>query len=64
MLSRRRATFFIAKFNRPDMAVLRELCESGKIRPVVDERYDLSQIGDALRSMGEGHVQGKLVVTI
>jgi len=64
MLSRRRATFFIAKFNRPDMAVLRELCESGEIKPVVDERYDLSEIGEALRAMGEGHVQGKLVVTI
>jgi NADPH:quinone reductase-like Zn-dependent oxidoreductase len=64
MLSRRRATFFIAKFNRPDMHVLRELCESGKMKPVVERSYALSEIGEALRYMGTGHVQGKLVVTI
>jgi NADPH:quinone reductase-like Zn-dependent oxidoreductase len=59
-----KAAFFIAKFNRPDLHVLRELVESGKVKPVVERRYELSEIGDALRYMGEGHVQGKLVVTI
>jgi len=58
------ATFFIAKFNRPDMAVLRDLAEERKIKPVVERRYDLSEVGDALRYMGDGHVRGKLVVTI
>ena len=41
--SRRKAVFFIAKFNRPDLDVIRELLESGQIRPVVEKRYELSR---------------------
>ena len=59
-----KAVFFIADFNRPDMAALRELVESGKVKPVVEKRYELSELADALRYMGEGHVQGKLVVSV
>jgi NADPH:quinone reductase-like Zn-dependent oxidoreductase len=59
-----KATFFIANLNRPDMHVLRELLESGKVKPVVERRYELSEIADALRYMGEGHAQGKLVVNV
>jgi NADPH:quinone reductase-like Zn-dependent oxidoreductase len=59
-----KATFFIANLNRPDMHVLRELLESGKVKPVVEKRYELSEIADALRYMGEGHAQGKLVVNV
>jgi NADPH:quinone reductase-like Zn-dependent oxidoreductase len=59
-----KARFFIASLNRPDMSVLRELLESGKVKPVVERRYALSEIADALRYMGEGHAQGKLVVTV
>jgi NADPH:quinone reductase-like Zn-dependent oxidoreductase len=62
--SGRRAMFFIAKFNRDDMDELRDLLANGTIRPVVDEVYPFEKIGDALRTMGSGHVQGKLVVTI
>jgi len=60
----RRWTFFVAKFTRADMNVLRELLESGQVRPVVDAIYPLGEVGDALRRMGEGHVQGKLVITM
>jgi NADPH:quinone reductase-like Zn-dependent oxidoreductase len=59
-----KATFFVANLNRPDMRVLRELLESGKVKPVVERRYELSEIADALRYMGEGHAQGKLVVNV
>jgi NADPH:quinone reductase-like Zn-dependent oxidoreductase len=59
-----KATFFIANLNRPDMHVLRELLESGKVKPVVERRYELSEIAEALRYMGEGHAQGKLVVNV
>jgi NADPH:quinone reductase-like Zn-dependent oxidoreductase len=61
---RQKLVFFIAKFNRPDMHVLRELVETGQVKPVIERRYELDEIGDALRAMGEGHVQGKLVVTV
>jgi NADPH:quinone reductase-like Zn-dependent oxidoreductase len=60
----RKGTFFIASFNRPDMDTLRQLVESGAVRPVIEETYPFDQIGEALRKMGSGHVAGKLVVTI
>jgi len=63
-LSRRKAGFFVAKFNRPDLDVIRELLESGRIRPVVEKRYELSQAADALRYLGEGHARGKIVVSV
>ena len=63
-IGRRRLIFFICKPNRADLAVLRELVEAGHVRPVVDRVYPLAEIADALETMGEGHVQGKLVVRI
>jgi NADPH:quinone reductase-like Zn-dependent oxidoreductase len=63
-LDRRRAVFFVAKPNREDLATLRGLIEAGQVRPVIERRYELAQIGDAVRAMGEGHVRGKLVVTV
>jgi NADPH:quinone reductase-like Zn-dependent oxidoreductase len=64
LLSSRKVVFFIAKFNRPDMEILRELLESGKLTPVIDRRYELSEIADAFRYMGEGHCRSKVVVTV
>src|SRR6476660_9740845 len=61
---RRTASFFIAKPNRADLTALRELLESGQVRPVVEQRYELAQIAEAMRGMGEGHARGKTVVTI
>ena len=62
--SSQKALFFIAKFNKADMVVLRELLEAGKVTPVIDRRYELSDIADALRYLGEGHAQGKIVLTV
>jgi NADPH:quinone reductase-like Zn-dependent oxidoreductase len=60
----RKAVFFVAKFNKADMDVLRELLEAGKMRSVIDRRYELSAIADAFRYLGEGHAQGKIVITM
>lgn len=57
-----RQLFFVCKPNRPNLDFLRELIEAGKVLPVVDRVYSLSETADALETMGEGHVQGKLVV--
>jgi len=59
-----RQLFFVCKPNRANLAFLRELIEAGKVRPVVDRVYPLCEAADALETMGEGHVQGKLVVRI
>jgi NADPH:quinone reductase-like Zn-dependent oxidoreductase len=62
--SKDRQSFFVCKPNRENLAFLRELIEAGKVRPVVDRVYPLADVAEALETMGEGHVQGKLVVRI
>jgi NADPH:quinone reductase-like Zn-dependent oxidoreductase len=59
-----KAVFFIAKFNKADMLALRDLLEAGKVTPVIDRRYELSEIADAFRYLGEGHAQGKIVINV
>ncbi len=61
---KRKVVFFIAKLTKEDMLVLRELLEAGKLTPVIDRRYELSEIADAFRHMGEGHPRGKIVVAV
>lgn len=56
--------FFIAKFNRADLLVLRDMLAAGKVKPVVERTYPLAQISEAMRYLGTGHAQGKIVVTI
>jgi NADPH:quinone reductase-like Zn-dependent oxidoreductase len=62
--SRRRAAFFIAKFNKADMETLRDLLASGKIVPVIDRRFGFDEIAAAFSYMGDGHPQGKVVITM
>ena len=64
LLGSRKAIFFMADLNQPDMEVLRELLEAGTVKPVIDKRYELSGIADAFRYMGEGHAQGKVVIAV
>jgi NADPH:quinone reductase-like Zn-dependent oxidoreductase len=47
-----------------DQAFIRELLEGGKVKPVIDRRYPLSEVPDALRYLAEGHARGKIVITI
>jgi hypothetical protein len=62
--SSQKVVFLVAKLNKPDLVVLRELLEAGKVAPVIERRYELSEIGDALRYLGEGHAQGKIAITL
>ncbi|MBP1609920.1 MAG: alcohol dehydrogenase [Acidobacteria bacterium] len=52
------------KPNPKDMSLLKELLEMGKLVPVIDKRYSLSEVPDALRYFGEGHSKGKLAITV
>ena len=49
-------------FNSPDVAALAELLEAGKIRPVIDRRYPLAEVPDALRYVEDGHALGKVLI--
>ncbi|MBI4884300.1 MAG: NAD(P)-dependent alcohol dehydrogenase [Actinobacteria bacterium] len=64
MFSSQSATFFVAKFDKADLSVLGDLVTSGKLTSVIDRRYPLKETADAFRYLGEGHAQGKIVVTI
>ncbi len=54
----------IAKLNQKDLALLKELLETGKIKPMIDRRYPLSETAEALRYLEGGHAQGKVVITL
>ena len=43
---------------------MKELFEAGKVKPVIDRRYPLSEVAEALRYFGEGHARGKVVITL
>lgn len=47
-----------------DMVSIAELCEAGKIVPVIDRRFPLSQVPEALRYVGEGRAKGKVIITM
>jgi NADPH:quinone reductase-like Zn-dependent oxidoreductase len=50
--------------HRPDVETLKELIAAGKLKPVIDRTYPLSQVADALRQVDEGRARGKVVVTM
>jgi NADPH:quinone reductase-like Zn-dependent oxidoreductase len=53
-----------AKRSQKDLVVLKELSEAGKVVPVIDRRYPLSEAAEALRYLGDGHARGKVVITM
>ncbi|MBA3791374.1 MAG: zinc-binding dehydrogenase, partial [Rubrobacter sp.] len=55
---------FISTENHEDMIVLKELIESGKVTPVIDRTYPLSEVPEAIRYLEEGHARGKVVITL
>ena len=61
---RRAARFFVTKYDKPDLQTLADLLESGKLKPAIDRSYELHEAQEAMRTFGEGHVRGKLVLTM
>ena len=56
--------FFVAKSNQEDLDFMKELMEAGKITPVIDRRYQLSETPQAIKYLGEGKARGKIVITV
>ncbi len=54
---------FIALANREDLLAVKELVDAGKLRPIIDRRYELSEVPAAFRYQGDGHARGKIVIT-
>ena len=55
--------FYIAKLTKDDLNVLRDLMQSGKVAPVIDRTYKISETQDAVRYLEEGHAHGKVAIT-
>ena len=47
-----------------DLAFITKLVDEGKIKPVIDKRYSLNEVPEALRYFGEGKAKGKIVITM
>jgi len=61
---RPKLAFFVANINADDLALLAELMERGDVKPVIDRRYELDRMVEALTYFGEGHARGKVAVTV
>jgi len=64
MTGSRKLCNMLARPNQKDLVFLKELLEDGKVVPVIDRRYPLNEVAEALRYYGEGHSQGKVVITV
>jgi NADPH:quinone reductase-like Zn-dependent oxidoreductase len=62
--TRRQELPFLTSGNGKDLAVLKDLIESGKLAPVIDRTYPLSETPDAFRYLIENHAKGKVVITV
>jgi NADPH:quinone reductase-like Zn-dependent oxidoreductase len=54
----------VSKERSQDLVVLKELIEAGKLTPVIDRTYPLSQAAEAIRYLHKGHARGKVVITV
>jgi NADPH:quinone reductase-like Zn-dependent oxidoreductase len=54
----------LAKGSKEDLTIMRELIETGKVAPVIDRSYRLSQVPQAIRYLEEGHARGKVAITL
>jgi NADPH:quinone reductase-like Zn-dependent oxidoreductase len=54
----------MAELNKKDLTILGDLMQSGKVTPVIDRTYPLSQIAEAIRYLEQGHARGKVIITM
>ncbi|MGF7180345.1 NAD(P)-dependent alcohol dehydrogenase [Tunturiibacter psychrotolerans] len=63
-VGRKKMGFFLTKVTRKDLDFMKDLLESGRVVPVIDRSYRLSEAAEALGYLAEGHAQGKIVLTV
>jgi NADPH:quinone reductase-like Zn-dependent oxidoreductase len=63
MFTKKRVRIVLLKANK-DLAYMNELFEAGKVKPVIDGPYKLSEVPEAIRYFGEGNHKGKVVITV
>ena len=60
----KRIAVLMVRPNRADLIAAAELVQTGMLNPMIDRRYPLSQVPEALRYLGDGRAQGKLVIDV
>jgi NADPH:quinone reductase-like Zn-dependent oxidoreductase len=55
---------FMARSNKEDLTFMRELMKTGTVTPVIDKRYSLGEVPEAIRYLEEGHARGKVVISL
>ena len=64
MIGSKKMVSLMAKPNNMDLVFVKQLLEAGKAVPVIDRRYPLSEVPEAIRYVEEGHAKGKVVITL
>jgi NADPH:quinone reductase-like Zn-dependent oxidoreductase len=54
----------MAELKKSDLAILGDMMQSGKVKPVIDRTYKLSELPAAIAYLEEGHARGKVVITV
>ena len=62
--TKQRMPAFLAKRSKADLIALKDLIESGKLRPVIDRIYPMAEIADAVRYLETGHARGKVIISL
>lgn len=55
---------FMARRSKEDLITMHELMKTGKVTPVIDRRYNLSEVPEAIRYLEQGHARGKIIITV
>ena len=63
-IGRQRIVSFIARGRHEDLVALKEMTEAGRLSPVIDRRYPLTDVAEALRYVGTGSARGKVVISV
>jgi D-arabinose 1-dehydrogenase-like Zn-dependent alcohol dehydrogenase len=63
-LTSQKVVTFLAQPSKDDLIILRELMATGKVTPVIDRCYQLSEVPEAIRYLEQGHARGKVVITL
>ena len=64
MTGSRKMVNYVARPSQKDLVFMTELLEAGKVKPVIDRRYPLSEVAEAIRYLDEEHARGKVVITV
>ena len=59
-----RLVIFLARSNKEDLTIVGELIAKGKVTPVIDRGFSLSEVPEALRYLEEGHARGEVAITL